>query len=269
MLARRCIPRRHLAEQPRVSDLGTSGLSRRNGSFITWSYYHFTMSSALLRTTPALRAGLRARAAPLASMAFVRTKATLPDLSYDYGALEPYISGQIMELHHSKHHQTYVNGFNAATEALAEAQAKGDAKAAAAQAPLINFHGGGHVNHSLFWENLAPNGKGGGGEPQGKLLTAINEDFGSFDTLKKQTNAALAGIQGSGWAWLVKDKTSGTLSVVTRPNQDPVTGNLEPLLGIDAWEHAYYLQYQNRKAEYFSAIWDVINWETVAKRFGN
>lgn len=174
-----------------------------------------------------------------------------------------------MELHHSKHHQTYVNGFNAATEALAEAQAKGDAKAAAAQAPLINFHGGGHVNHSLFWENLAPNGKGGGGEPEGKLLTAINEDFGSFDTLKKQTNAALAGIQGSGWAWLVKDKTSGTLSVVTRPNQDPVTGNLEPLLGIDAWEHAYYLQYQNRKAEYFGAIWDVINWQTVAKRFGN
>lgn len=99
--------------------------------------------------------------------------------------------------------------------------------------------------------------------------TAINEDFGSFEALQKQTNAALAGIQGSGWAWLVKDKTSGTLSVVTRPNQDPVTGNLEPLLGIDAWEHAYYLQYQNRKAEYFGAIWDVVNWGTVAKRFEN
>ncbi|OAA69965.1 manganese superoxide dismutase [Akanthomyces lecanii RCEF 1005] len=228
------------------------------------------MASALLRTTPAVRAGLRAASKPAAAMAstsFVRGKATLPDLPYDYAALEPAISGKIMELHHSKHHQTYVNGFNAAVEALSEAQAKNDAKAAAAQAPLLNFHGGGHVNHSLFWENLAPNGKGGGGEPSGKLSTAITEDFGSFDNLKKQTNAALAGIQGSGWAWLVKDKTSGTLSVVTRPNQDPIAGNLEPLLGIDAWEHAYYLQYENRKAEYFSAIWDVVNWGTVAKRF--
>jgi superoxide dismutase, Fe-Mn family len=97
--------------------------------------------------------------------------------------------------------------------------------------------------------------------------TAINEDFGSFDTLRKQANTALAGIQGSGWAWLVKDKTTGTLSLVTRANQDPITGNLAPLLGIDAWEHAYYLQYQNRKAEYFDAIWNVINWSTVAARF--
>ncbi|KFH41747.1 Superoxide dismutase [Mn]-like protein [Hapsidospora chrysogenum ATCC 11550] len=244
------------------------------------------MASTLLRTTPALRAGLRASAArpaaaAIASTTFVRGKATLPDLPYDYGALEPYISGKIMELHHSKHHQTYVNGFNSAVEAVAEAKAKGDSAAAAAQAPLLNFHGGGHLNHSLFWENLAPHGKGGGGEPEGKLLlwdkitpeahtttqTAINKDFGSFETLQKQANTALAGIQGSGWAWLVKDKTSGTLGLVTRANQDPVTGNLEPLLGVDAWEHAYYLQYENRKAEYFSAIWDVINWSTVAKRF--
>ncbi|RDA89140.1 hypothetical protein CP532_2234 [Ophiocordyceps camponoti-leonardi (nom. inval.)] len=227
------------------------------------------MASSLLRTAPTMRARLlapRAMAA-MTSTSFVRGKATLPDLPYDYGALEPYISGKIMELHHSKHHQTYVNGFNAATEALAQANSKNDAKAATAQAPLLNFHGGGHLNHSLFWENLAPHGKGGGGEPDGKLLTAINEDFGSLDALKKQTNAALAGIQGSGWAWLVKDKASGTLSVVTRANQDPITGNLEPLLGIDAWEHAYYLQYQNRKAEYFDAIWNVVNWMTVAKRF--
>merc|ERR1712000_136222 len=136
---------------------------------------------------------------------------TAPALPYDYGALEPHISGQIMELHHSKHHQTYVNGLNSAVEAIGEAKAKGDDAAAAAQAPLLNFHGGGHLNHSLFWENLAPNGKGGGGAPEGKLLTAIEEDFGSFDNLKKQANTALAGIQGSGWAWLVKDKTSGTL----------------------------------------------------------
>ena len=230
------------------------------------------MSSTLLRTAPALRSALRATAikpaAAMASTSFVRGKATLPDLPYDYGALEPHISGKIMELHHKNHHQTYVNGLNSALETIAEAEAKGDAAKASQVAPLLNFHGGGHINHSLFWENLAPANKGGGGEPSGALKTAIEEDFGSFETLKKQTNTALAGIQGSGWAWLVKDKASGTLSIVTRANQDPVSGSLQPLLGIDAWEHAYYLQYQNRKVEYFDAIWKVINWETVAKRFG-
>ncbi|EON95645.1 putative superoxide dismutase protein [Phaeoacremonium minimum UCRPA7] len=229
------------------------------------------MSSTLLRTSPALRSALRARAlkpaAVAASTQFVRGKATLPDLPYDYGALEPYISGKIMELHHSKHHQTYVNGLNSALDSIAEAESKGDLTKAAGVAPLLNFHGGGHVNHSLFWENLAPASQNGGGEPDGELKNAIDTDFGSFDTLRKQTNAALAGIQGSGWAWLVKDKESGTLGLVTRANQDPVTGSLVPLLGIDAWEHAYYLQYQNRKAEYFDAIWNVINWKTVAERF--
>jgi Fe-Mn family superoxide dismutase len=228
------------------------------------------MASLFRTARPLAGAALRAKPAAArlaATTTFTRGKATLPDLSYDYGALEPYISGKIMELHHSKHHQTYVNGLNSALEAVSEAEAKGDFTAAASQAPLINFHGGGHLNHTLFWENLAPNGKGGGGEPTGALKTAIDGDFGSFDTLKKQLNTALAGIQGSGWGWLVKDKTTGQLSVVTRMNQDPVTGNLQPLLGIDAWEHAYYLQYENRKAEYFGAIWDVINWDAVAKRF--
>ncbi|POS72581.1 superoxide dismutase [Diaporthe helianthi] len=229
------------------------------------------MSATLLRSTPALRGALRASAAKpvmgMASTQFVRGKATLPDLSYDYGALEPHISGQIMELHHSKHHQTYVNGLNSALETLGEAEAKGDSAKAATLAPLLNFHGGGHINHTLFWENLAPANKDGGGEPEGDLKKAIDRDFGSYSTLVKQTNAALAGIQGSGWAWVAKDKVTGSLSLVTRANQDPVSGNLVPLLGIDAWEHAYYLQYQNRKAEYFSAIWNVINWKTVAKRF--
>ncbi|SPO05351.1 probable superoxide dismutase (Mn) precursor [Cephalotrichum gorgonifer] len=230
------------------------------------------MSSTLLRTAPALRAAMRAgasRPATFATTSFVRTKATLPDLSYDFGALEPYISAEIMELHYSKHHQTYVNGLNSALATIAEAESKGDFTKAASQAPLINFHGGGHLNHTLFWENLAPASREGGGEPAGGLKSAINEDFGSVDTLRKQMNTALAGIQGSGWAWLVKDKATGTLSIVTRANQDPVTGNLAPLLGIDAWEHAYYLQYQNRKAEYFDAIWNVVNWKTVAKRFEN
>ncbi|KAH6695740.1 superoxide dismutase [Plectosphaerella plurivora] len=227
--------------------------------------------SSFLRTAPAARAILRPQTARTATAAFsttvARGKATLPDLPYDYAALEPYISAEIMELHHSKHHQTYVNGINTALQTVAEAESKGDYTKAASQAPLINFHGGGHLNHSLFWENLAPASREGGGEPDGALASAITKDFGSFDNLRKQTNAALAGIQGSGWAWVVKDKTSGTLSLVTRANQDPITGNLEPLLGIDAWEHAYYLQYQNRKVEYFDAIWNVINWKTVAQRF--
>jgi len=171
-----------------------------------------------------------------------------------------------MELHHKNHHQTYVNGLNSALETIGEANATNNPSLAASAAPLLNFHGGGHINHTLFWENLAPSSSGGGGEPEGSLKKAIDEDFGGFETLKKQMNAALAGIQGSGWAWVVKDKTAGTLQVVTRANQDPVIGNYTPLLGIDAWEHAYYLQYQNRKAEYFSAIWNVINWGTVAKR---
>ncbi|KAI1084291.1 iron/manganese superoxide dismutase domain-containing protein [Whalleya microplaca] len=229
------------------------------------------MATALFRTAPAARAALRASAmkpgvAALASTSFTRGKATLPDLSYDYGALEPYISGQIMELHHKGHHQTYVNGLNSALETIAEAKATNNEIAAAAVAPLLNFHGGGHTNHTLFWENLAPANRGGGGEPDGALKAAVDRDFGSFATLKKQVNAALAGIQGSGWVWLAKDKTAGTLQVVTRANQDPVTGTHVPLLGIDAWEHAYYLQYQNRKAEYFNNIWNVVNWATVSKR---
>lgn len=229
------------------------------------------MSATLLRTAPALRGALRAStvrpATAMASTSFNRGKATLPDLPYDYGALEPHISGKIMELHHTKHHQTYVNGLNSALDSIAEAESKGDFSKAASVASLLNFHGGGHLNHSLFWENLAPAKNDGGGEPDGRLSKAIVEDFGSFDNFKKQMNTALAAIQGSGWAWLVKDKTSGTLSLVTRANQDPVTGSLQPLLGIDAWEHAYYLQYENRKAEYFEAIWNVINWKTVASRF--
>lgn len=230
------------------------------------------MSTTLLRTVPALRGALRAfraikPAAAIASTSFVRGKATLPDLPYDYGALEPYISGKIMELHHQKHHQTYVTSLNNALETLSEAESKGDFTTAATVAPLLNFHGGGHLNHSLFWENLAPASRDGGGEPSGSLKKAIDEDFGSFDTLLNQMNLALAGIQGSGWAWLVKDKQSGNLGVVTRANQDPVSGPYTPLMGVDAWEHAYYLQYENRKAEYFEAIWNVINWKTVASRF--
>jgi len=230
------------------------------------------MSTTFLRQCTA-RSGLR-NLTPISTIArpptipsVARGKATLPDLSYDYGALEPSISGQIMELHHSKHHQTYVNSYNTFTEQLASATSSSDPAAQIALQPLINFHGGGHINHSLFWENLAPKSSGGGEPPSGKLGNAIDQAYGSLDNLKKIMNTKLAGIQGSGWAWLVKDTETGALQVRTYANQDPVIGQFKPVLGIDAWEHAYYLQYQNRKAEYFGAIWDVINWKTAEKRF--
>lgn len=216
------------------------------------------------RTSPQLASPILC-ACPYGTRKANQSTQCLPD---DYGALEPYISAKIMELHHSKHHQTYVNGLNSALTTIAEAESKGDFTKAASVAPALNFHGGGHLNHTLFWENLAPASREGGGNPDGALGKAITTEFGSFESFVKQMNAALAGIQGSGWAWLAKDKAAnGKLALITRANQDPVTGNFVPLLGIDAWEHAYYLQYENRKAEYFEAIWNVINWKTVAKRF--
>ncbi|KAF2116244.1 Manganese/iron superoxide dismutase [Lophiotrema nucula] len=229
------------------------------------------MSSTLMRSS-ALRSALRASApkastrAGLAGTSFVRGKATLPDLPYDYGALEPSISGKIMELHHDKHHQTYVTSLNNFSEQIAEAKAKEDIQAQIALQPLINFHGGGHINHTLFWENLAPKNQGGGEPPSGKLSQAINDGYGSLEGFQEKFNVALAGIQGSGWAWLVQDTQTGNIQIKTYANQDPVVGQFRPILGIDAWEHAYYLQYQNRKAEYFKAIWDVVNWKAAEKR---
>ncbi|EFR03791.1 superoxide dismutase [Nannizzia gypsea CBS 118893] len=228
-------------------------------------------TSTLFR--PAARAGAAAfrsagnrGLAGVASARFI-TKVALPDLPYDYGALEPAISGKIMELHHSKHHQTYVNSYNDAVEKLASAQGKADIQTQVSLQALTNFHGGGHINHSLFWENLAPKNAGGGEPPSGALAKAIDESFGSLESFQKTFNTALAGIQGSGWGWLVKDKQTGKIQIKTYANQDPVSGQFIPLLGIDAWEHAYYLQYENRKAEYFGAVWDVINWKTVEKRY--
>ncbi|KAK9449202.1 Manganese/iron superoxide dismutase [Limtongia smithiae] len=219
------------------------------------------MALSALRTSSVRRAYASAAAAP----ALARGKATLPDLKYDFGALEPFISGQIMELHYTKHHQTYVNGYNAAMEKIATADIKGQIELQSA----INFHGGGHINHSLFWENLAPK-SAGGGELLGAsspLTKAIEAKYGSYDKLIGSMNTALAAIQGSGWSWVVKNSATGEIEIINKANQDAVTGPYIPLIGIDAWEHAYYLQYKNVKVDYFKAIWNVINWKEAEKRF--
>lgn len=208
------------------------------------------------------RLGVASRALTASSC---HQKHTLPDLPYDYGALEPIISAEIMQLHHSKHHQTYVNNLNAAEEKLSEAVAKNDTSAVISLQGALKFNGGGHINHSIFWKNLCP---GGSGEPEGALLSAIERDFGSVATLKQKLSAATVGIQGSGWGWLGYDKEAGRLKIATCANQDPLqaTTGLVPLFGIDVWEHAYYLQYKNVRPDYVSAIYKVANWKDVAER---
>ena len=185
-------------------------------------------------------------------------KHTLPDLSYDYGALEPTISADIMQIHHSKHHQTYVNNLNVVEEQLAEAQQNGDISKIIGLSSSLKFNGGSHINHSIFWTNLSPND---GGEPAGELLDAIIKEFGSFENMKVKLSASTVAIQGSGWGWLGYDKIKGKLAIATCPNQDPLeaTTGLIPLLGIDVWEHAYYLQYKNLRPDYINTIYNVID----------
>ncbi|XP_032881300.1 superoxide dismutase [Mn], mitochondrial isoform X1 [Amblyraja radiata] len=194
-----------------------------------------------------------------------KQKHTLPDLPYDYAALEPHISAEIMQLHHSKHHATYVNNLNTTEEKYAESLAKGDVTAQVALQPALRFNGGGHINHSIFWTNLSPSG---GGEPTGELMQMIKRDFGSFEKLKEMMSTMSVGVQGSGWGWLGYKKDSGRLQLAACPNQDPLQGTtgLHPLLGIDVWEHAYYLQYKNVRGDYLKAIWNIINWENVEER---
>ncbi|XP_067845239.1 superoxide dismutase [Mn], mitochondrial isoform X1 [Heptranchias perlo] len=194
-----------------------------------------------------------------------RQKHTLPDLPYDYGALEPHISAEIMQLHHNKHHATYVNNLNVTEEKYAESLAKGDVTTQVALQSALRFNGGGHINHSIFWTNLSPNG---GGEPTGELMETIKRDFGSFEKFKEKMSAISVGVQGSGWGWLGYSKNSGRLQLAACSNQDPLQGTtgLIPLLGIDVWEHAYYLQYKNVRGDYLKAIWNVINWENVGER---
>jgi Fe-Mn family superoxide dismutase len=190
----------------------------------------------------------------------------LPDLDFDYAALEPHISARIMELHHSKHHQAYVTGANTALEQMAEARANGSYGAVSKLQKDLAFNLGGHVNHSVFWKNLSPDG----GEVTGELAAAIAENFGSFDAFKAHFTAAAMTIQGSGWAYLAWDGIGNQLIIGQLYDQQ---GNLPiatlPLLMLDMWEHAFYLDYQNVKADYVAAFWNIINWDDVASRFAS
>jgi len=189
---------------------------------------------------------------------------TLPDLDYDYGALEPHISAQIMELHHSKHHAAYVAGANTALDKLAEARDKGDFASVPKLEKDLAFHLGGHINHSVFWKNMSPNG---GGEPDGDVAAAIEEFFGGFAGFQGQFEAAANSLQGSGWAMLVWDTLGKRLNInqlYDQQNNLPV-GQL-PVLQLDMWEHAFYLQYKNVKADYVKAWWNVVDWTDVAAR---
>jgi Fe-Mn family superoxide dismutase len=188
----------------------------------------------------------------------------LPDLRYDYGALQPHISGRIMELHHDKHHAAYVKGANDALEQLAEARRKNDFARIAALEKALAFNLSGHVLHSLFWLNLTPRAEE---KPKGPLAQAIDRDFGSFDAFKKQMVEAATTIMGSGWAALAWEPVGRRLiTMQVYDHQGNVTQGGIPLMVIDAWEHAYYLQYENRKADFFQAIWNTWNWKDVAER---
>ena len=189
---------------------------------------------------------------------------TLPELPYDYGALEPHISAQIMQLHHDKHHAAYVTGANTALEKLAAARESGDFAAINKLEKDLAFHLGGHINHSVFWKNMSPDG---GGQPEGEVAAAIDEFFGSFEGFQKQFNEAANGLQGSGWSMLGWDTLGQRLNINQWFDQQ---GNLPvgqlPVLQLDMWEHAFYLQYLNVKGDYVKAWWNVVNWPDVAER---
>jgi Fe-Mn family superoxide dismutase len=194
----------------------------------------------------------------------------LPPLPYGFDALEPHIDAKTMEIHHDKHHATYVTKLNEALEKAPELKGKkvedllrGINDVPEAIRTAVRNHGGGHANHTLFWEIMGP---GGGGTPSGDLAEAIQRDFGSFESFKEKLTNAAANQFGSGWGWLVAD--GGKLDVIARPNQDsPLMEGKSPVLGVDVWEHAYYLRYQNRRPDYLAAWWNTINWSAAADRY--
>jgi len=220
---------------------------------------------------------LRTAASGLRRGAIAATRATgtrfasysLPALPYDVTALEPVVNTEIMTLHHTKHHQTYVTNLNASLEKYVEAEAKGDVATMIALQGAIKFNGGGHVNHSIFWTNLcSPKDAVDVSSASPELAKAIEAQWGSVDAFKTEFNAKTAAVQGSGWGWLGYDKAAKKLAIATCANQDPLsTTGLVPLLGIDVWEHAYYLQYKNVRPEYLKQVWGVVNWKDVASRY--
>jgi len=223
----------------------------------------------MLRQGQKLSKGI-SRLSSLASRgAGVRAKSTLPSLPYDFGALEPVVNTEIMTLHHGKHHATYVNNLNAALEKMSDAMAKQDYATMIALQGAIQFNGGGHLNHSIFWQNLCPvKDVVTPNDANPELGKAIEAQWGSLDNFKTEFNTKTAAIQGSGWGWLGYNKQSKKLEFATCANQDPlVMKGLVPLLGIDVWEHAYYLQYKNARPEYLKQIWQVVNWKDVAARY--
>ena len=189
----------------------------------------------------------------------------LPELGYDYGALEPHVSGKIMELHHSKHHAAYVKGANDTLEKIAAARDKGDFATLPLLEKQLAFHTSGHVMHSIFWKNLSPKG---GGAPTGDLASAINTHFGTFDGFKKQLTAAANSVMGAGWATLSWEPVGKRL-ITTQiyDHQSETAMGSVPLLVFDAWEHAWYLQYQNVKGSFFDALWNIVSWDDVAQRY--
>jgi superoxide dismutase, Fe-Mn family len=195
----------------------------------------------------------------------------LPDLPYAHDALEPHIDARTMEIHHGKHHQTYTDNLNKALEQHADLQGKSAEELLRDLNSLpddirtmVRNNGGGYVNHNLFWEIMSP---GGGGTPSGGLAQAIDQAFGSFDAFKEQFAKAATGRFGSGWAWLIK--SGNGVDITSTPNQDsPIMDGKTPILGLDVWEHAYYLKYQNRRPDYITAWWNVVNWDEVSRRFG-
>jgi Fe-Mn family superoxide dismutase len=193
------------------------------------------------------------------------TTYSLPDLPYDYGALAPSIAGEIMELHHSKHHQTYVTGANTALAQLAEARDSGNLANVNKLEKDLAFNLGGHVNHSIFWTNMSPDG---GDKPTGELASAIDDHFGSFDKFQAHFTATALGVQGSGWSVLAWDSIGQRLIIVQFFDQQAnFPAGIVPLLMLDVWEHAYYLDYQNVRADYVKAFWNIVDWNNVQQRF--
>lgn len=192
-------------------------------------------------------------------------KHELPALPYPVEALEPFIDAQTMQIHHGKHHLAYVNGLNKAEDELAKARAADDFALIQHWSKQAAFHGGGHWLHSMFWKVMGAPGSLGGGEPTGELMAALNESFGSFSAFKKQFSAAAAAVEGSGWALLHYRHDDGRLLVLQAENQHKLSSwGSTPILGIDVWEHAYYLKYQNKRADYVAAWWNVVNWNAVS-----